>query len=52
MDVYRAAVERVRPALPAAEQDRIARCAYAKRWFQAVYPPWMEAEIHAVTQAL
>lgn len=52
MDTYLAAVKRARPALAAAEQDRLARCAYAKRWFQAVYPPWMEAELHAVTQTL
>jgi hypothetical protein len=52
MDAYLAVVKRLRPALPDRDQELIARCAYNKRWFQAVYPPWMEGEIHALTQAL
>ena len=47
MDAYLAAAERV-----ASDPVRVARIAYNKRMYGAVYPPIIEAEVYAATRAL
>lgn len=48
MDAYVAAAQRVAPADPA----RLARIAYNKRMYGAVYAPAVEAEVYAATRTL
>lgn len=48
MDAYLEAAQRVAPAA----SERLARIAFNKRMYGAIYPPPVEAEVLAATRAL